>query len=214
MAALRDARLEHVHAHRGDPLPRPEAVDGIVVFGGAESVTEIDRYPYLLDEMALLHEAVGQDVPVLGICLGAQVLTHALGGRVRRLPRRAVRWVELERVADDELLPDPVWALHWNEDGIVPPPGATELLERGEGLGCAAFRVGSAWGVQFHADVDGASLDGWYESYGHWLAEAGVEPAAAREADRQRLPGQRATAEAIFGGFVRRARAARSRAPR
>ena len=155
MAALRGARLEHVHAHRGDPLPRPEAVDGIVVFGGAESVTEIDRYPYLLDEMALLHEAVGRDVPVLGICLGAQVLAHALGGSVRRLPRRAVRWVELERVADDELLPDPVWALHWNEDGIVPPPGATELLERGEGLGCAAFRLGSAWGVQFHADVDG-----------------------------------------------------------
>jgi GMP synthase (glutamine-hydrolysing) len=214
MAALRGARLEHVHAHRGDPLPRPEAVDGIVVFGGAESVTEIDHYPYLLDEMALLHEAVAQDVPVLGICLGAQVLAHALGGRVRRLPRRAVRWVELERVADDELLPDPVWALHWNEDGIVPPPGATELLERGEGLGCAAFRVGSAWGVQFHADVDAATLDGWYERYGDWLVEAGVDPAAARAADDEHFPGQPATAEAIFGGFVRRARAARTRAPR
>ena len=55
MAALRGARLEHVHPHRGDSLPRPEEVDGIVVFGGAESVSEIDRYPYLVDEMALLH---------------------------------------------------------------------------------------------------------------------------------------------------------------
>jgi GMP synthase-like glutamine amidotransferase len=143
-AALGGASLEHFHAHRGDRLPRPEDVDGIIVFGGAESVTEIDRYPYLLDEMALLHEAVAQDVPALGICLGAQVLAHALGGRVRRLPRRAVRWVELERIADDELTPERVWALHWNEDGIEPPPGATELLDRG-GLGCAGFRLGSGW---------------------------------------------------------------------
>ena len=214
MAALRGARLEHVHPHRGDSLPRPEEVDGIVVFGGAESVTEIDRYPYLVDEMALLHEAVAQDVPVLGICLGAQVLAHALGGSVRRLPRRAVRWVELTRVADDDLTPERVWALHWNEDGIVPPPGATELLERGEGLGCAGFRLGSGWGFQFHADVDAATLDGWYERYGDWLVEAGVDPAAARAADDEHFPGQPATAEAIFGGFVRRARAARSRAPR
>ena len=100
----------------GDPLPDLEAVDGLVTFGGAESVTEIDRYPYLLEEAELLREAVAGDVPVLGICLGAQVLAHALGGSVRRLPRRAVRWVELARIADDELLPDPVWALHWNED--------------------------------------------------------------------------------------------------
>ena len=150
---------------------------------------------------------------MLGICLGAQLLAHALGGSVRRLPRRAVRWVELERVADDALLPDPVWALHWNEDAIEPPPGAVELLDRG-GLGCAAFRIGSAWGVQFHADVDAATLDGWYARYGDWLAGAGTDEAAARAADAEHLPGQAATAEAIFGGFVRRARAARTRAPR
>ncbi len=214
MAALEGAELAHVHAHRGDPLPDLDDADGIVVFGGAESVTEIERYPYLQDEAALLRRAVERDVPVLGVCLGAQLLAHGLGGDVRRLPRRAVRWVELARVADDELVPDRVWALHWNEDGIEPPPRATELLERRDGLGCAAFRIGSAWGLQFHADVDGVTLEGWYERYGDWLAAAEVEPAAAKDADRKHLPGQPQTAEAIFGGFVRRARAARSRAPR
>ncbi len=211
MAALRGARLGHVHVLAGDPLPDLGAVDGIVSFGGAESV--LDRLPELESEAVLLREAVERELPVLGVCLGAQLLADALGGRVYRLPRRAVRWVELERIADDELVPDRVWALHWNEDAIEPPPGAVELLDRG-GLGCAAFRAGSAWGVQFHPDVDAPMLDGWYERYGSWLEGAGVDPAAARELDREHLPGQARTAEAIFGGFVTRARAARARAPR
>src|SRR3954453_10988630 len=121
---------------RGDPLPELDDVDAIVTFGGEQSVLEPGP---LEPEAELLREAVARDVPVLGVCLGAQLLAHALGGTVRRLPRRAGRWVELARTADDELVPDRVWALHWNEDAIEPPPGATELLDRG-GLGCAAFR--------------------------------------------------------------------------
>ena len=74
----------------GDPLPELDAVDGIISFGGAQSVTEIDRYPYLLAEAEFLRRAAERDVPVLGVCLGAQLLAHALGGSVRRLPRRAV----------------------------------------------------------------------------------------------------------------------------
>ena len=215
-APLRAARLTHHDRLGGDPLPDLDQVDGIISFGGAQSVTEIDRYPYLREEAVLLTRAVDRDVPVLGICLGAQLLAYALGGSVSRLPRRAVRWAELDHTAPDPLLdalPGPVAALHWNEDAIEPPPGATELLERG-GLGCAAFRIGSAWGLQFHADVDGPTLAAWYERYGDWLARAGVEPAAARAADAEHLPGQSRTAEAIFGGFVTRARAARARAPR
>ena len=212
MAALRGARLEHVRVG-SDPLPDLGAVDGLVSVR-RRRVGHRDRpLPRAQEEAECLRAAVERELPVLGVCLGAQLLAHALGGSVRRLPRRAVRWVELERVADDELLPDPVWALHWNEDAIEPPPGAVELLDRG-GLGCAAFRIGSAWGVQFHADVDAATLDGWYARYGDWLAAAGTDEATARAADAEHLPGQPATAEAIFGGFVRRARAARTRAPR
>jgi GMP synthase (glutamine-hydrolysing) len=212
------ARLDHRDLLAGDPLPGLDEVDGIIAFGGAQSVTEVDRYPYLLAEAELLKQAVERDVPVLGVCLGAQLLAHALGGSVRRLPQRAVVWAELRHVAEDPLidpLPDPVHALHWNADAIEPPPGATELLERG-GLGCAAFRVGNAWGFQFHPDVDGPALDRWYRAYGSWLSEAGIDPAAAREADARHLPGQAATAQALFGSFseLTRARAARTRAPR
>jgi GMP synthase (glutamine-hydrolysing) len=217
-APLRRARLDHRDLLAGDPLPDLDAVDGIISFGGAQSVTEIDRYPYLLAEAAFLKRAVAREIPVLGVCLGAQLLAYALGGSVHRLPKRAVAWAELHHTAEDPLtatLHDPVHALHWNEDAIEPPPGATELLERG-GLGCAAFRSGSAWGVQFHPDVDGPTLDGWYRDYGSWLAVAGVDPAAARAEDARHLPGQAATAQALFGTFAEltRARAARTRAPR
>ena len=212
------ARLDHRDRLAGDPLPDLDALDGIICFGGAQSITEIDRHPYLLEEAELLRLAVARGIPVLGVCLGGQLLAHALGGTVSRLPRRCVTWAELRHTAGDPLidaLPDPVYALHWNEDALEPPPGATELLERG-GLGCAAFRFGSAWGVQFHPDVDGPTLEHWYATYGAWLTEAGIDEAAARAADARGLPGQQDLADALFGGFAEltRARAARARAPR
>src|SRR4051794_16187825 len=67
MAALRGARLEHVRVGR-DPLPDLGAVDGLVTFGGAESVTEIERYPALQEEAELLRAAVARELPVLGVC--------------------------------------------------------------------------------------------------------------------------------------------------
>jgi GMP synthase-like glutamine amidotransferase len=222
VAALRDAGATVVEHDRlaGDPLPALDGLDGLVTLGGGDSVRDIAHHPYLLQEAALLREAVAREVPVLGICLGGQLLAHALGGEVRRAAQRQVAWLNLEPTdagAADPLfggLPAPVPALHWNEDVFSLPPGAAELLAR-PGEGVEAFRAGAcAWGVQFHPDVDAATLDGWYAAYGSWLAGAGTDEDAARAADAVHLTGQAATADALFGGFVRRARAARDRAPR
>jgi len=214
------AQLDGRYLRRGDPLPDLDAVDGLIALGGEQSVTELERYPYLHEEAELLREAVEREVPVLGVCLGAQLLAHALGGAVRRLPRRTVEWSRLERTPEAEgdplttALPQPVHGLHWNEDGFEPPPSGVELLTRA-GHGCEMFRVGPcAWGVQFHPDVDGRMLDSWYAGYGAWLAEAGVSEEEARRADAERLEGQARLAEALFGTFVRSARAARDRAVR
>ena len=201
--------LDERHLPRGDALPALDEVDGILSLGGSQSVLDLDDDPLLRAEAWLLRDAVSAGVPVLGVCLGGQLLAHALGATVVRAPRRAVAWVELAALpaaADDPLfgtLSSPVAGLHWNEDVFALPAGATELLI-GFPSGVAAFRAGeSAWGIQFHPEVDGPALDGWYESYGSWLVQAGVLEPDARAADARHLPGQGAAADRLFGAFAR-----------
>ena len=203
------AELDERDVRRGDPLPELSEVDGIVSLGGEQSVLDIDREPGLAAEAALLRAAVEREVPVLGVCLGGQLLAHALGGRVRRRPQRLVAWVPLEALGaarGDPLLgalPDGAAGLHFNEDGVETPPGAVELL-RGPGHGAEAFRIGpSAWGVQFHAEVDAEALNAWYRDWPYALEEAGVTEEQTRAADARHLAGQRGLSEALFGGFAR-----------
>jgi GMP synthase (glutamine-hydrolysing) len=219
--AMRSAgvQLDERDLRAGDPLPSLDEVDGLVAFGGEQSVRDIDGDPVLTAEGALLRSAVEREVPVLGVCLGAQLLAHVLGGRVRRLPRRMVLWAPLEPLpaaSGDPLLgatPAGAAGLHWNEDGFEPPPGAVELLRR-PGVSAEAFRYGPcAWGVQFHAEVDDEALDGWYRAWGTVaLPEGGVTEATARAADASHLPAQRALSDALFGGFARVVSATAARA--
>lgn len=200
--------LEERDLGAGDPLPVLDEVDAILSYGGAQSATTLATDPVLAAEAELLREAVDAGMPVFGICLGAQLLAASLGAEVRRARRRTVAWHELQptpEAAGDPLvaaLSTPVRALHWNEDVFELPDGAVELLgPRREGV--EMFRYGDcAWGVQFHPEVDGGVLDGWYATYGAWLAEAGVTEDRARADDACHLPAQGAQAERLFGAFA------------
>jgi GMP synthase-like glutamine amidotransferase len=203
------AELDERRLRAGDPLPALDEVDGLLSLGGDQSVRDIARDPTLTAEAALLSDAVRAGVPVLGVCLGAQLLAHALGGSVFKLPRRMVEWAPitvLDAAAGDPVmgaLPGGAVALHWNEDGFEPPRGSIELLARA-GAGAEAFRFGErAWGVQFHPEVHPEGLDGWYVDASGELEEAGVTEAAARAADAEHLSAQLALSTALFGGFAR-----------
>jgi GMP synthase (glutamine-hydrolysing) len=201
--------LDERHLRAGEPPPGLDEVDGLLSLGGDQSVRDIESDPMLLREAALLREAVEAGVPVLGVCLGAQLLAHALGGSVSRLPRRMVEWtpiVPLPAADGDPVLgglPERAAALHWNEDGFEPPAGSVELLAR-VGAGAEAFRVGDrAWGVQFHPEVHPEGLEGWYVDAKGELEEAGVTEEQAHAADALHLPGQLGLSQALFGGFAR-----------
>jgi GMP synthase (glutamine-hydrolysing) len=207
-APLRAAGLEldERFLGAGDPLPDVRELRGIVAFGGSQSAVDLAAQPLLAAEADLLREAVGRDLPVLGLCLGGQVLARALGGRVRRARRRAVTWRALtpQDPGDPLFGAHPVVpALHWNEDVFTLPAGAVEVLRGPDPRGVEAFRFGPrAWGLQFHPEVDAAALDGWYARYGDWLAQAGIDEAEARALDARWLDHQAAFAADLFASFA------------
>jgi glucosyl-3-phosphoglycerate synthase len=167
----------------GETLPGSlDAVAGLLVLGGTMSAVDPDQHAWMGPEQALLAAAVEADVPVLGVCLGAQLLGNALGGAVARRATPEVAACALERTRagrDDPVAgrwPDGVPGLFSHEDEVLPlPPGAEPLLQGSDGV--AAWRLGSAIAVQFHPEVDAATLAAWIAdpALGTLLAPAGPD---------------------------------------
>jgi GMP synthase (glutamine-hydrolysing) len=148
----------------GQQLPDHDEVAGAVVMGGPMNVDEVDRHPELATEREWLAEALRRDVPLLGICLGAQLLARALGVEVRpgKGPELGFAPVEVEDPDDPILgaLAPSTTVLHWHGDVFDLPEGA-QCLARSERTGVQAFRHGNAWGVLFHPEADFALLEAW-----------------------------------------------------
>jgi GMP synthase-like glutamine amidotransferase len=146
--------------------PAPSELAGIVSLGGNQSATAVPGDPFLEAEVQLLRGALAEEVPILGLCLGAQLLAVAAGGRVQAMGRIYVGWPELEmghRAAGDPVfgtLASGLRVLKWHEDMIDRVPGATVLGGTGSATpGIGLFRVGSvAWGSQPHLEATRAML--------------------------------------------------------
>jgi len=201
-APLQEAGLEldERFVRHGDRLPAPDEADGLLVFGGEQHAGDDGFGP----TATLLRDAVTAGVPVLGICLGGQLLARALGGAVRRGPRRMVEWRTLHKTPEGERdrlfgpLPDPIPALHFNEDVFDAPPGADVLVGPAPS-GAAAFRVGRSWGLQYHPDADAEVVDRWIAEYARDIGD----PAAFREASEAHREAQARASAILFGGFAR-----------
>jgi GMP synthase (glutamine-hydrolysing) len=160
--------VNHVRVDRGESAPRAAAGRAAVIFlGGPMAVYEADRYPHLRDEILLAADALRLGVPVLGICLGAQILAAAAGARVFRGPAQEIGWFPATLTAAGRsdpvlgLLPSEAMVFHWHGDTFEPPPGAT-LLASSRLYEQQAFRLSPrAWGVQFHPEITVEMVDDW-----------------------------------------------------
>jgi len=178
------AAVELVRVHLGERVPRTAAgLSGVVVLGGPMGVGDLGSLPHLEDELALLGSSLALSLPTLGICLGSQLLAHALGARVRPGPRPEIGWAALELsgvgLADPLLggLPPSFPALHWHGDVFELPAGAVHLA-RSARTENQAFRCGRALGLLFHLEASPAQVEGMARAFGRELEAAGVEVAA------------------------------------
>ncbi|MGA2383333.1 MAG: type 1 glutamine amidotransferase [Gemmatimonadales bacterium] len=167
LARQRGLALDLRRMDLGEALPDVGAVAALVILGGPMGAYEAVAHPHLLEEQRLLEEAVEQGLPVLGICLGSQLLAAALGARVYPGPEPEIGVFEVkltEDGADDPLLgpAGPKFsAFHWHGDTFELPPGAVHLAST-RAYRHQAFRVGDrAWGLQFHIELDQALAREW-----------------------------------------------------
>jgi GMP synthase (glutamine-hydrolysing) len=159
-------RVRTVKPLAGQALPPHDEVAGAVFMGGPMNVDEVERFPALVAEREWLAGAVERGMPVLGICLGAQLLARALGAEVRPGGAAEIGFapVAVTDPADPLLggLAPRAEVLHWHGDVFDLPDGATHLASS-ERTTCQAFRVGNAWGVLFHPEADFALVEAWLE---------------------------------------------------
>ncbi len=138
-------------------FPAMDAIDLLVVMGGPMSVNDTDEFPWLLEEREFIRAAIEAGKPVLGICLGAQLIAAAMGGRVYPNRVKEIGWFPLQGLpADDHAgfsFPPLLQVFHWHGETFELPAGA-RLLASSEGCVNQAFQLGRAViGLQFHLET-------------------------------------------------------------
>jgi GMP synthase (glutamine-hydrolysing) len=144
--------------------------DAVMTFGGAMHADQEDRHPWLRFEKDFFAAILDDEMPILAVCLGTQVLAEAAGGSARRASEPEIGWFEVE--ITDEGAADPVMgplapsftAFEWHSYEAIPPDGATILAR--SAVCPQAYRIGDrVWGIQFHAEVSAADLAHWIDDY-------------------------------------------------
>ena len=209
--ALESAALawQYVRVFDGQPVPTDmKGAGGLIVLGGPEAVYQLDRYPHLRAEIALIESALKAGRPVLGVCLGSQLLAAALGANVRRAAHKEIGWhpVRLRPEAkDDRLLrelPQEFVTGHWHSDIFDLPAGAVPLASS-ELTELQAFRYGdNAWGLLFHAEITQQIVTAWVSDFGEGLQRSGIDGEEILASAPRHLAALSNIAETIFSRWA------------
>lgn len=213
MLRARGHRIRYANFAR-DPgaVPRLDRYQGLIVLGGPMQVTETREHPHLVTECRLIEQALEREIPVLGICLGAQLMAHVLGGEVGPCRTPEIGWYEVSPTpatsTDPVLAPlDPTRPIfQWHHWGVECPPDSVALANS-PASGCQAFRHGrSAWGFQFHLELDQRLIHRWLNlpAYRRDLEASGLDttPDKIREDTAAHLPEALTLADRVFGAWL------------
>jgi len=139
-----------------DRLPDTENVDGLIVMGGPMGVYDESIYPWLAEEKAFIKKIIAQNKPVLGICLGAQLIAEVLGAKVGKNKQREIGFFPL--TGDGKIFPAEFMAFHWHGDTFGIPDGATHLASSPACGNQAFIYKDNVLGLQFHLETTEESL--------------------------------------------------------
>ena len=202
----RGVTVETVHAWRGDTVPdSPREWDGVSIGGGGMSAYDIVELPFLKDEVTLLQEARAMKLPVLGMCLGAQLMAAAYGGDVFPNHAKEIGFFDVRFTGAAEN--DPLWRGHtapfrpvnWHGDAFSLPPGAIHLASSDLTQNQLFSLDGILYGLQFHLEIDRPLLaEMVMTDDGGGLPQHGIDPREFLRTSEIVLPAVEAIARDVF----------------
>ena len=201
--------FEYIETHRGALVPGEIAdKSGLIVMGGPMGVYEYAKYPFLRDEMRLIESALKLERPVLGVCLGSQLLAAVLGAEVKKGERKELGWhvVTLSDSAAQDTLFSSVktefWPFHWHGDVFSLPKHAVRLASSRQ-TPHQAFRYGkNAYGILFHLEVTHGQISQMLLDFADELREAGGSAIEITEKTSRHLPALQEIASGVFGRWA------------
>lgn len=205
----KEVRVEIVKPFKGEPLPK-HLGDGLVVLGGPMGVYEEPQFPWMTLELDAIRKCLVSSIPVLGICLGSQMLAHAAGGRVHKGPSQEVGWFPVTLTEQGRLdplllgIPTEFKAFHWHADTFTLPENAS-LLASSAAYPQQIFRLGTnAYGFQCHLEVTEEMIRSWMEIYAEELKPQGgpIAPEVLEKDLNENARALSSIAEKVFARFA------------
>lgn len=207
----REISARYVRPFQGEPVPQDlSGMGGLIVMGGPMGVGDRDRYPFLKEELRLIETALQEKKPILGVCLGSQLLAHVLGARVSRADRKEIGW-HLVRLTE-EGKSDPLFAgvepsffaCHWHGDVFGLPKEAVSLAFS-ERTQQQAFRYGRhAYGLLFHLEVTENILREMIRTFSDELKEENLDGGWLLEKGAEHFPALERISGKVFGRWADR----------
>ncbi len=197
----RGFEIDLVMMNEHSESPSLDGYDAFVILGSTSAVYDREvEAAWFHRELALIGDADGRALPILGICFGAQALCRYFGGVVSRAPEGEVGWLEIDVNEGVELSRGPWFEFHWDACSL---PERAELWATSP-QAVQAFRIGPHVGVQFHPEVDDAQLKEWFASDVEGTRELGIDPAALLDQTARETPAARIRAQGLVDLFLRR----------